>query len=142
MLFICTPDSKFAKNFSFSIGWYNSKLYLKCVLLILSSIYCQSILNLIFCNFSHNGCHYRLERYSFQQPMLIVENKHRYPCFMIRAYLSRSSRDRTHAEDGRWFSFGRCREKISLDVRHSSRRISDRRSNGKEWELLPVAHDS
>ena len=61
--------------------------------------------------------------------MLTVENKYRRPCFMIRAYLFRSSRDRTRTEDSRWFSSWRCREKMSLNVRHSSRRINDRRSD-------------
>lgn len=42
-------------------------------------------------------------------------------CFMIHAYLSRPSRDRTHIEDGRGIS-RRCREKTSLDARHSCRR--------------------
>lgn len=62
--------------------------------------------------------------------------------FMIHTYLSRSSRDLTRIENGRWFSYWRCREKMSLDARHSSRRKSDRRSDEKEWKLLSIAYNS
>lgn len=60
---------------------------------------------------------------------------------MIHAYLSWPSRDRTRIEDGRGISCRRCRAKTSLDARHSCRR-RDRRSDGNEWKLLSVAHDS